>query len=91
MEILITGSWPGPRRFAGVGGRRFRREPHETLEMFRARVRAVAVADGARFFVVGCLPKQGENDDWPSTRYAGPDEKFELPPKPAPHVLGIDD
>ena len=89
-EIIIEGGLPGPRRFASVAGRTFKREPYETLEMFRARVRAVAVAQGAHFFAVGVFPDEWDEDDW--SRYAiGPDETFPLPPKPAPPVPGIDD
>jgi hypothetical protein len=89
-EIVIEGGLPGPRRFASVGGRTFKRELHETLEMFRARVRAAAVAQGAHFFAVGVFPDEWDEDDW--TRYAiGPDEAFSLPPEPAPPVPGIDD
>jgi hypothetical protein len=90
IEILIEGGLPGPRRFASVGGRTFKREFHETLEVFRARVRAVAIAQGAQFFAIGVLPNERDEDDW--SRYAiGPDETFSMPPKPAPPVPGIDD
>jgi hypothetical protein len=57
IEIVITGGLPDPQRMrAEFGGHAFLCEPDEPFEVFRARARAAAHAEGASFVVYGGLP-----------------------------------
>jgi hypothetical protein len=57
MEIVVRGGLePGVAPIASFSGREWEAAPDESFEAFRARAKAAAEAEGARFIVVGGLP-----------------------------------
>jgi hypothetical protein len=89
QEIIIGGGLaPGVALISTVGGRRFKGQPGETLETFRARVVAAAHTAGERFVVIGGFPDDDDLTDfeWVQDGPSVPDfespEERSLPPEP---------
>jgi hypothetical protein len=82
QEFIISGGLtPGVALISTVGGHRFKGEPGETLEAFRARVVAAAHMAGERFVVIGGLPDDDDLLDleWPELGPPLPDVDIDSP------------